>query len=81
MTIKERYNNKRKVWGILIPFFRKVHYTSLGTLFLLLSDINIYIVFSIIILYTYITRVAWVVSINKYNVYTIVYKELNKEVI
>jgi hypothetical protein len=75
--------------SIIIRFYEKskkifrdlhVYFPILLFSLLFLLSVNIYINLVILILTAYVTRVLWVFSINKYNVYIIVKELLEKEI-
>ena len=69
---------KNKFYSIWRKIFQIAFYMSPFTLLLFYWKVD-YVTISIVVLYTYLSRVAYVFGINQNNVYTIVCKRVAEE--
>jgi len=69
------YNHTKRIFKFLHIYLPLSIFVFMFSL-----NINIYVCFIVLILTAYITRVLWVFSVNKYNVYKLVGELLEKEI-
>lgn len=68
------YKNASKLFRFVCIYLSPIIF-----LILFSTSVNIYISLSIVLLFAYFTRVAWVYSVGMVKVYQIVYKHYEKE--